>query len=120
MTTDGGRRLARRLAVIVAAIGCSSSCAVQDEQQEEIAYSSAWFACKNRFSCVVVYDAFCKLTAVNARSSIAYQDWSRQEAIRQGERTVCPQPDRLNEIAGCVRGRCVYPFSFGGREQESP
>lgn len=110
-----------RLIIAAAAFLLLSGCAgVEPLEQEEIAYSSAWFACKNRFSCVVVYDAFCKLTAVNTRSSIVYQDWSRQEVIRQGERTVCPRPERLNEIAGCVRGRCVYPFSFGGPELKSP
>lgn len=97
-----------------------TACATEPVIEEDIVYSSEWFSCKNRFSCVVVYDAFCSLTAVNARSAIAYQDWSRQEVIRRGERAVCPRPDRLNEVAGCVQGRCTYPFRFGRSETESP
>ncbi len=90
-----------------------TGCAQTPAQEEEIAYSSSWFACKSRFNCVVVYDAFCQLKAVNRRYSLIYQDWSLQEVIRQGERVVCPRPDRFNEVAGCVRGSCVYPFSLG-------
>lgn len=91
-----------------------AACATPQVAEEEIAYSSSWFSCKTRFNCVVVYDAFCKFTAVNARSAIIYQDWSLQEVIRQGERGVCPGPDSYSEVAGCADGRCVYPFRFGG------
>lgn len=93
-------------------------CTTLPAEEEEIAYSSSWFSCKNRFNCVVVYDAFCKFTAVNARSAIVYQDWSLQEVIRQGERAVCPGPQTYNEVAGCTAGRCVYPFRFGGDSEE--
>ena len=101
--------------LLLALGGCATNPAVE----EDIIYSADWFSCKNRFSCVVVYDAFCSLTAVNAKSAIVYQDWSRQEVIRRGERSVCPRPDGLNEVAGCVQGRCTYPFRFGGSGKES-
>lgn len=99
------------LLTIVLATGCVTT----SGPEEEITYSDAWFACQSRFSCVVVQDAFCRSTAVNAKSAIVYQDWSRQEAIRQGERGVCPRPEELNSVAGCVRGRCAYPFSRSSR-----
>jgi hypothetical protein len=69
---------------------------------------------------VVVQDSFCKLTAVNASSSIIYQDWSRQEVIRREERIVCPRPEALNAVAGCVKGRCVYPFTRGDFSSGAP
>ena len=103
---------------VLAALGLAG-CATSTHEEEEIAYSSSWFACKNRFSCVVVYDAFCKFTAVNARSAVVYQDWSLQEVIRQGERAVCPRPESFSEVARCVEGRCVYPFRFGGGDDET-
>ena len=108
-----------RVACLIALSVCGASCGTLVESEEEITYSSEWFACKSRFSCVVVQDAFCRLTAVNSRSAIVYQDWSRQEVTRQEERIVCPRPDELNAVAGCVRGRCTYPFSrgdFGGED----
>lgn len=88
-----------------------SGCASVAGPEEEITYASEWFTCKSRFSCVVVQDAFCKQTAVNAKSAIVYQDWSRQEVTRQGERSVCPRPEEFNPVAACIRGRCAYPFS---------
>lgn len=94
----------------------ASGCASVAGPEEEITYSDAWFACKSRFSCVVVQDSFCRTKAVNAKFAIVYQDWSRQEVIRQGERNVCPRPQELNTVAGCVRGRCTYPFSRSSRE----
>lgn len=103
------RRL--RKTVLLLPVVMLAACATLTEPEEEIAYSSEWFACKSRFSCVVVQDAFCSLKAVNSKSAIVYQDWSRQEIIRQEERIVCPRPDELNAVAGCVQGRCVYPFS---------
>ena len=105
------------VALLLAAL---TACATAPTVEEEIAYSPDWFSCNNRFSCVVVYDAFCTLTAVNARSAIVYQDWSRQDVIRRGERSVCPPPDRYNEVAGCVQGRCTYPLRFGSSGSESP
>ena len=98
------------LSVVLAAITLAA-CSTMTEPEEEITYSPTWFACKSRFSCVVVQDAFCALKAVNSKSAIVYQDWSRQEVIRQEERIVCPRPEELNAVAGCVQGRCVYPFS---------
>lgn len=121
--TAGRSRAGRGWSVLVAAASAFLVCActaTEVADEEEIAYSSSWFACKSRFSCVVVYDAFCTLTAVNVNSAIVYQDWSRQEVVRRQERTVCPPPDRQNELAGCVRGRCSYPFGFGASEPESP
>lgn len=107
--------------LIVFAFLCATGCAATTvNDDEEIAYSPSWFSCKSRFNCVVVYDAFCQLKAVNRRYSLVYQDWSLQEVIRQEERIVCPRPDRLNEVAGCVKGHCVYPFNLGDFSKDSP
>lgn len=103
--------MSARYAICVLVMLFTSACASFAEPEEEISYAPEWFACKSRFSCVVVQDSFCKLTAVNAKSAIVYQDWSRQEVIRQEERIVCPRPEELNAVAGCVSGRCVYPFT---------
>lgn len=113
---------ARRRMTLISAMAAVvlAACAQAPVNDEDILYSSGWFACKSRFNCVVVYDSFCNLTAVNSRYSIVYQDWSRQEVIRLEERTVCPRPDRLNEVGGCVQGRCVYPFNLRDFSGTSP
>lgn len=105
----------RRSSALFLLCAMVSACASVAGPEEEITYSDAWFACKSRFSCVVVQDSFCRTTAVNAKFAIVYQDWSRQEVVRQGERSVCPRPEELNSVAGCVRGRCTYPFRRSAR-----
>jgi len=74
--------------------------------------SEEWFSCTGRFDCVVVYDAFCRKAAVNSDYVLVYQDWTRREVLRVGEATVCPNPEPINEAAGCRANRCVYPFGW--------
>ena len=119
MRRDRPLRVRLLKTVLLLPVVVVAACTTMTEPEEEIVYSSAWFACKSRFSCVVVQDAFCSLKAVNSRSAIVYQDWSRQEVIRQEERIVCPRPEELNAVAGCVQGQCVYPFSRKDFSRES-
>ena len=81
-----------------------TGCAQAPAQEEEITYSSSWFSCKSRFNCVVVYDAFCQLKAVNKRYSLIYQDWSLQEVIRH-RRMQQRVVDHLGDVAEAVRHR---------------
>lgn len=90
------------------ALGCSHSAPVSVATEA----SDDWFACTGRFDCVVVYDAFCKKTAVNSDYALTYQDWSWREVRRVGEGTVCPSPGYMHEAAGCRANRCVYPFGW--------
>ena len=90
------------------AVGCSQS----PLYETDIEYSQSWFDCETRFECVVVYDAFCKIVAVNSKYSLVYQDWSRQEVTRVGERVVCLDPELFSGGAGCRKSRCVYPFGL--------
>lgn len=77
-----------------------------------IEYSESWFACDSRFECVVVNDAFCKNVAVNSKYTIVYQDWARQQVMREGIGAVCADPGIFAGGAGCRKGRCVYPFGL--------
>lgn len=87
------------------------------EDQEDIIYSSEWFGCLGRFECVVVQDSYCREVAVNRRYSIIFQDWSRQQVDREGERIVCPRDEGLAApIAACTQGRCSSSFSRTRRE----
>lgn len=87
------------------------------EEQEEIVFSDSWFACDSRFQCIVVQDSFCNLTAVNRRYTIVYQDWSRQQVNKVGERLPCQRldPSLPAPAARCSSGRCAYPL--GGRTE---
>lgn len=107
-----------RVLLAAAAISVLVACTGAPLTDEERLYSSQWFACDARFQCVVVYDAFCNSTAVNRRFALVYQDWAQQEVARTGERIVCPPPLDANPLAGCVRGRCQYPFNMG-RERDT-
>ena len=92
----------------VLAVGCSQP----PLYEPEIRYSESWFACEARFECVTVYDSFCQVVAVNSKHTLVYQDWSRQEVIREGARAVCSHPGFLAGGAGCRKGRCVYPYGL--------
>ncbi len=87
-------------------------CAEPPRHETDIRYSETWFACDARFECVAVYDSFCKVVAVNSKYTLVYQDWSRQEVMREGERVVCSDPGLFSAGAGCRKGRCVYPFGL--------
>lgn len=90
----------------------AAGCSLPAPHAPDIEYSASWFDCKSHFECVVVYDAFCKVVAVNSRYSLVYQDWSQREVSRAGERIVCPRPGVFAGGAGCRNGRCVYPFGL--------
>ena len=92
--------------------GCADVPVAEDE---EIVFSDSWFSCDSRFQCIVVQDGFCNLVAVNRRSAIVYQDWSRQQVVRVGERVPCQRmdPNLPAPVARCASGKCVYPI--GGR-----
>ena len=95
------------LALVLA--GCAD---VPVADEEEIAWSDSWFSCDSRFQCIVVQDGFCNLVAVNRRSAIVYQDWSRQQVVRVGERVPCQRmdPNLPAPVARCASGKCVYPI----------
>ena len=88
------------------------SCSQPPPHETDIEFSESWFTCEARFECVVVNDAFCKTVAVNSKHTLVYQDWSRQEVTRHGERAVCSNPKVFAGGAGCRKGRCVYPFGL--------
>ena len=88
------------------------ACSQPPADETDISYSEIWFACETRFECVVVYDSFCNSVAVNSKYTLIYQDWSRQEVTREGERMVCSAPGVFAGGAGCRNGRCVYPFGL--------
>ncbi len=96
------------LLCVLLAVGCSQPPAYGTD----IEYSETWFACEARFECVVVYDSFCRSVAVNSKYTLIYQDWSRQEITREGDRVVCAGPYLLSGGAGCRKGRCTYPFGL--------
>ncbi len=98
--------------VVLLCIFLTFGCSRPPAYETDIEYSETWFACKARFECVVVYDSFCKSVAVNSKYTLVYQDWSRQEVTREGERAVCSVPDLFAGGAGCRKGRCVYPFGL--------
>ena len=98
--------------VVLLCIFLTFGCSGPPAYETDIEYSETWFACKARFECVVVYDSFCKSVAVNSKYTLVYQDWSRQEVTREGERAVCSVPDLFAGGAGCRKGRCVYPFGL--------
>ena len=100
-------RFVAKLCVFLA-VGCSQP----PPYETDIEFSESWFTCEARFECVVVYDAFCKTVAVNSKHTLVYQDWSRQEVTREGERAVCSAPNLFAGGAGCRKGRCVYPFGL--------
>ena len=102
------------LALATALAGCGST---PSEEQADIVYSSEWFACSGRFQCVVVQDSYCLQVAVNRRFSIIFQDWSRQQVEREGERIVCPREEAPTApIAACAQGRCAASLSRSRRE----
>ena len=103
------------VAAVVAIIVVSGGCAQTTVSDEAIVYSPDWFACKSRFQCVVVQDSYCNSVAVNTRSAIIYQDWSRQQVELAGERVACMQPDMQSPIPACRQGRCVWPLSITRR-----
>ena len=88
--------------------GCSQTIPIEGPKQ----FSESWFRCEGRFECVVVYDAFCKKKAINSAYALAYQDWAYREVHRLGEGKVCPDPDLLNDAAGCRANQCVFPFGW--------
>jgi hypothetical protein len=90
------------------AVGCAQS----PTYETDIEYSKSWFTCESRFECVVVIDSFCNNVAVNSKYTLIYQDWTRQEVTREGERAVCPDPRIMAGGAGCRKGHCVYPFGL--------
>jgi len=95
----------------------SAGCAGSGGAAEEIIYSPDWFRCNSRFQCVVVYDAYCNLTAVNRDFAIVYQDWALQEVERAEERLPCPRPAFGNPVAACRAGQCLYPIPIGTRRE---
>ena len=95
----------------------AAGCAGSGGPAEEIVYSPDWFRCSSRFQCVVVYDAYCNLTAVNRDFAIVYQDWALQEVERAEERLPCPRLDSVSPVAACRAGQCVYPIPIGSRSE---
>lgn len=101
-----------RIPTLILAISMLPACGSFSEEQEEIIYSSEWFACSGRFQCVVVQDSYCREVAVNRRYSIILQDWSRQQVELEGERVVCPRDEGFAApIAVCSQGRCTSSVS---------
>lgn len=90
----------------------ATACSQPPAYDTDIGYSESWFACEARFDCVTVYDSFCKIVAVNSKHTLVYQDWARQEVMREGDRVVCARPGLFVQSAGCRKGRCVYPFGL--------
>lgn len=77
------------------------------EPEEPLIWTAEWFQCKGRFQCIVVYDAFCNFTPVNAQHARTYEKWAHQEVRRIEERLACPpaagQPVPLPH---CRKGQC--------------
>lgn len=90
----------------------AAACSQPPAYDTDIQYSESWFACEARFECVTVYDSFCNIVAVNSKHTLVYQDWARQEVMREGDRVVCSRPGLFVQGAGCRKGRCVYPFGL--------
>lgn len=108
----------RKAAALVALLFLATGCAGPGTVAEEIVYSPDWFRCSSRFQCVVVYDAYCNLTAVNRDFAIVYQDWALQEVERAEERLPCPRPDFASPVAACSAGQCIYPIPIGRRGEK--
>ena len=106
-----------RTGLLAALLCCCAEMPVED--QEEIVFSDSWFSCSSRFQCIVVQDSFCNLTAVNRNYVIVYQDWSREQVEKVGERVPCQRldPNFPSPVARCASGRCTYPL---GRSPDKP
>lgn len=110
---NGTAQVACRSAVAVAWIAAAmavAGCSTQPVPDEPITFSQEWFQCDSRFDCVAVFDDYCKYTGVNARYSLVYQDWVRQQVTKSGELRPC-QRDRDENVltAYCRNQRCEYP-----------
>ncbi|MEX0707771.1 MAG: hypothetical protein WD078_07365 [Woeseia sp.] len=84
-----------------------TACAVPPEPAEPITWSPEWFECDGRFECIIVYDAWCTFTSVNAGHSRTYEDWSRQEVRRLDEQMPCPPAgDMPAPVPVCRAKKC--------------
>ncbi|HZW59259.1 MAG TPA: hypothetical protein VFE85_03100 [Woeseiaceae bacterium] len=82
-------------------------CAVPPPPAEPIAWSPEWFACEGRFQCIVVYDAFCDFTPVNASHARSYELWANQEVRRLDEKVPCPPAaGQPVPVPVCRKGQC--------------
>ncbi len=104
----------RTLTALVATATLAAACVAPPPRSTSapMPRSDAWFKCESAFECVVVYDAYCQMVAVNQNYAITYQDWALAQVERIGERTVCPEPGRIGDTATCYQGTCTSRVSL--------
>lgn len=84
-----------------------ASCAAPPEPEEPIVWTDEWFECEGRFQCIIVYDAWCNFTAVNAEHARTYEFWATQEARRHDEKIPCPPAgSQPAPLPVCREGKC--------------
>jgi hypothetical protein len=99
--------IVRRSAALTATILALAACAAPPAPGEPVVWSPEWFQCEGRFQCIVVYDAFCNFTPVNARHARSYEEWAHQEVRRVNEQVPCPPAGELPPpVPYCRKGQC--------------
>jgi hypothetical protein len=91
----------------LAAAALLAACTGMQVPDEPVSWSPEWFQCESRFECIVVYDAYCKFTPVNAEHARMYEQWAHQEVRRHDEQIPCPPANEIPApVPLCRRGEC--------------